>query len=324
MFEILPKQTHIGFVRRWRVCAAASLAFLLVSAAAVPLRGVKLGVDFAGGSLIVLRLPDPAADEGQVRGTLARLGLGDATVIRVEEPGQALFQVHLPASQDVTPDQLVPLLEKELGGSADPARVESVDFVGPRMGHDLRRSAVNALGISFLLILIYVAFRFTPAYAPGAVLALIHDVAFTAGVFVLMGWEFDLNVVAALLTIVGYSLNDTIVIYDRIRESRSSHGDAHLAEVVDRSLNETLSRTVLTAGSTLLALLALFAVGGPALRGFSTAMIIGVVIGTYSSLYIAAPFVLLLEGLQADRRQARAGARTRAPAKPPRRAGGRP
>jgi preprotein translocase SecF subunit len=274
--------------------------------------------------MIVVRLSDAAQDEGFVRGQLEKVGLADATVIRVDEPEQALFQVHLPASAKVSPETLVPQLEQELGGGAGPAKVESVDFVGPRMGADLRDAAIDSLVISFILILIYVAFRFSPAYAPGAVIALVHDVWFTAGVFVVMGWEFDLNVIAALLTIIGYSLNDTIVIYDRMRENRKIHGDKQLAEVVNRSMNETLSRTVLTAGATLLALVALYAVGGPVLRGFSTAMIIGVVVGTYSTLYVAAPFVLLIEGYQARRKRAQAEARTHAPAKAGRRVQGRP
>jgi preprotein translocase SecF subunit len=327
MFELVPQGTNVNFVGTWRVWATISLVLLLTFAAAVPVRGIRLGVDFAGGTLVVVGLPDPTADEGFVRSTLERLELRDATVIRVKDPEQALFQVHLPppkGDSDIGPDRLVPLLEKELGGSAGPATVESVDFVGPRIGSDLRNAAINSLAISFLLILIYVAFRFSPAYAPGAVIALVHDVWFTAGVFVVMGWEFDLNVIAALLTIIGYSLNDTIVIYDRMRENRASRTDAHLEEVVNRSMNETLSRTVLTAGATLLSLIALFAVGGPALRGFSVAMIIGVVVGTYSTLYVAAPFVLLIEGFQARRKRSKVEARTaRPPAKPAKRAQGR-
>ena len=295
-FEIIPPGTRFDFVSRFRLCAAGSLLLIAASAAAIPVRGIRLGVDFAGGYQVVARVADaPRADEGGARAALVRLGLPGSNVTRLGAASEGLLRIQFAAADEATPDRIVPLLEAELDRTLGETRIESVDFVGPRMGEDLRRAALLSLGIAFALILVYVAFRFTPVYAPGAVLALIHDVLITAGIFVLCGWEFDLNVIAALLTIVGYSINDTIVIYDRIRERRERRTSTDLADVVNQSVNETLSRTILTSGTTLLAVLALLVLGGPELRGFSAAMTIGIVVGTYSSIYVASPIMLLLE-----------------------------
>ena len=307
-FEIIPPGTRFDFVGRFRLCAASSLLLMLFSAAAIPVRGIRLGVDFAGGYQVVVRVANASrADEGGVRAALVQIGVPSGNVTRLGPASDGLFRVQFATADEASPDQLVPLLEAELARTLGETRTESVDFVGPRMGADLRRAALLSLGISFLLILAYVAFRFSPTYAPGAVLALIHDVLITAGVFVLCGWEFDLNVIAALLTIVGYSINDTIVIYDRIRERRERRTSTDLADVINQSLNETLSRTILTAGTTLLAVLALLVLGGPELRGFSAAMTIGIVVGTYSSIYVASPIMMILE-----RRLARPAAAPRA------------
>jgi preprotein translocase SecF subunit len=183
--------------------------------------------------------------------------------------------------------------------------IERVDFVGPKVGADLRRDGIYAIAIACLLILVYVGFRFSPRYAPGAVVALVHDVAITAGFFVLFGLEFDLRVLAALLAVLGYSLNDTIVVYDRIRENLALHTKYDLAEVLNRSVNETLSRTLLTGSTTLLALLALLVLGGEVVRPFAIAMTIGILVGTYSSIYIAAPTLLWLEQRRSGRGEQR-------------------
>jgi preprotein translocase subunit SecF len=191
--------------------------------------------------------------------------------------------------------QMVRRLELALGRAVGPVSVERVEFVGPKVGAELRRDGLISLGIACALILLYVAIRFNARFAPGAVIALIHDVAVTAGVFVVFGLEFDLTVLAALLAILGYSVNDTIVIYDRIRENAALRTKHDLEEMLNRSLNQTLSRTILTSGFTLIAVLALLIVGGPVIRPFALAMTIGIVVGTYSTLYIATPIVLWLE-----------------------------
>jgi preprotein translocase subunit SecF len=190
-------------------------------------------------------------------------------------------------------------LERSVGALS----VERVEFVGPKVGEELRDRGLFSMAVAFLLILAYVAFRFSISFAPGAVIALVHDVLVTSSVWVILGLEFDLNVLAALLAIIGYSLNDTIIIYDRVRENMELHTGVEIKQVLNDSVNQTLSRTALTALISLGAVLSLLLAGGPAIRGFAGAMTIGTVVGTYSTIFIAAPLVMLLE----RRRVARAG-----------------
>ena len=183
-------------------------------------------------------------------------------------------------------------LQENLGGVV----IQRVEFVGPRVGAELQSDGLMSLFWASLAILAYVAFRFSSRFAPGAVVAVIHDLLVTAGIFVILGLEFDLRILAAMLAILGYSLNDTIIIYDRIRENMELRTKADLEEVLNLSVNQTLARTVLTSGTTLAALLALYFLGGEVIRPFAFAMLIGVAVGTYSSIYIASPLLLLLEG----------------------------
>jgi len=186
---------------------------------------------------------------------------------------------------------LVALLQDDVGALT----VQRVEFVGPRVGKELQTDGILSLTWASLAILAYVAVRFSSRFAPGAVVAVIHDLLVTAGIFVMLGLEFDLRVLAAMLAILGYSLNDTIIIYDRIRETLELRTSRDLPAVLDLSINQTLSRTVLTSGTTLIALLSLYFLGGEVIRPFAFAMLVGVVVGTYSSIYIAAPLLLLLE-----------------------------
>lgn len=296
-FQIIRPGTHFDFVGRGRACAFASLLMILVSLVAVPIRGVRLGVDFAGGTLIQMKALSTEVDEGGVRAILAGTHHSDATVTRLGEPSDSRFQILIPQANSKISEDPVSEIEKALSERFGSLEIEKVDSVGARAGEDLRRSAVLCMSLSLAMILVYVAFRFSPAYAPGAVVALIHDVVITAGVFVVLGWEFDFNVIAALLTIIGYSLNDTIIIYDRIRENRGSRKVVNLSEIVNKSVNDTLSRTILTSGTTLLAVLTLLALGGPELRGFSAALLIGIVVGTYSSVYVASPLMVAIENV---------------------------
>ncbi len=195
---------------------------------------------------------------------------------------------------DETTDRVV-ALQAQLERAIGPLTVERVEFVGPRVGEELRRDGLMAIGIACLLILIYITFRFSMRFAPGAVIALVHDLTITASLWILLGLEFDLRVLAALLAILGYSLNDTIIVFDRIRENLEIRTKHDLAEVLNQSVNQTLSRTLITSGSTLGAVLALLFLGGPVIQPFALAMAIGIVVGTYSSIYIAAPTLLWLE-----------------------------
>ncbi len=303
-FQLVPPDTSIDFVRHFRRCAALSLAALLASALALPLRGIRVGVDFAGGYQIVAEIAsEPPVDESDVRAALASAGFGDADVIREGEVAEGVFQIRFAATEGRDPADAAHAVQTALGAvaGASAVTIEKADFVGPRVGAELRGQALKSLAIAFLLISGYVALRFAPAFAPGAIVALIHDVALTAGIFVLLGWEFDMGVLAALLTIVGYSINDTIVIFDRIRELRARRSNFDPAAIVNLAINETLSRTLLTSGTTLIAVLALLLFGGTVLRGFSAALAIGIVVGTYSSVYVAAPVLLWVESLRALR-----------------------
>jgi preprotein translocase subunit SecF len=275
-------------------------------------RGVRWGVDFAGGTEMQVRFTgEGAVSEAPIRKVLGELGIQNESVVRVGEGNEFLLkfqgerriepeagaaEAQAEAGGEITArtDRIIHL-ESALAEQVGPLEVTRVEFVGPKVGADLRDDGLAALGIACLLILVYIAFRFTPRYAPGAVVALVHDLAVTAGVWVVFGLEFDLRVLAAMLAILGYSLNDTIIVYDRIRENLALHTKSDLAEVLNRSVNETLSRTLLTSFTTLIAVLALLVFGGEVVRPFALAMAIGIFVGTYSSIYIASPILLFLE-----------------------------
>jgi preprotein translocase subunit SecF len=225
---------------------------------------------------------------------MEKLGQPDATIVRLGKPEEREFRLSLRGSQETDRDLSVNLLKGLSDSLGVQVIAKSVESVGPRVGGELRRAGVQAIILSWIGILIYVWFRFEWQYAPGAVLALVHDVCFTAGLFSIFGWEFDMNVLAALLVIIGYSMNDTIVIYDRIRETVATRGTTELESVVNEAINATLSRTVLTSGLTQLVVVAILLVGGPVLRGFALALFIGIIVGTYSSIYVASAVLIWL------------------------------
>jgi preprotein translocase subunit SecF len=294
-FEIIKPGTHFDLIGKWKICAVISATVLLVAAAAIPVQGIRLGIDFAGGTEMLVRFAEGSAvDEAGIREVLASAGAADATVVRFRDLGGVEFSLKFagePGEKGEHVDRIARALEERFGSLT----VDRVEFVGPRVGAELRRDGLNALLLACLLILGYVAFRFSARFAPGAVVALVHDVLITAGIFVILGIEFDLRVLAALLAILGYSLNDTIIVYDRIRENMEIRTKRDLPEVLNISVNQTLSRTILTSSTTMMAVLALLFLGGEVIRPFALAMAIGIVVGTYSSVYIAAPVLLLLE-----------------------------
>jgi len=307
-FEIVKPGTRIDFLSRRRFCAVLSTVLILAGLLAIPVRGFRLGLDFAGGTEVQVRFTDAGdVGEGDVRDALEGLDIPSPSVIRYGEPESNEFLVKFQGERRIEgvagagevgvtaeTDRIL-ALEQALAERVGPLALERVEFVGPKVGAELRRDGLMALAIASVLILIYVAFRFSPRFAPGAVVALVHDVLATSAIWVLLGLEFDLRVLAALLAILGYSLNDTIIIYDRIRENMELRTRTELEEVLNRSVNQTLSRTILTSGTTLLAVMALLFVGGDVIAPFALAMAIGIVVGTYSSVYIAAPVLLLLE-----------------------------
>ncbi len=318
-FQLVPSGTRIDFIGKRQICAVVSVALIVIPLVliAVGARDIKLGIDFAGGSEVHVQFaPSVVVDEGVIRDvlrthpeiedpTVVRFGEADANEflikfasdsLEAEPVGEAAEQIVEASEGEVAaqPDQ-VEELEALLASEIGDMTVQRVEFVGPRVGQELQADGLNSLFFASLAILAYVAIRFSSRFAPGAVVAVIHDLLITAGIFVMLGLEFDLRVLAAMLAILGYSLNDTIIIYDRIRENLELRTATDLPDVLNTSVNQTLSRTVLTSGTTLLALLSLYFLGGEVIRPFAFAMLIGVLVGTYSSIYIASPLLLLLE-----------------------------
>lgn len=287
---------NIDFLRWIRQAAAISGIALLLALGLVALRGLNLGLDFTGGYLIEVGYEEPA-DLDALRGVLEDGGFEDAQVQHFGSATEVLVRLAPPEEEgtaDVSSDVLTAL---ELAGG-DPV-MKRVEFVGPQIGDELRDQGGLAVIYAMAGILVYVWLRFEWKFAAGSILALTHDVILVVGACALFQIDFDLSVLAAILAVVGYSLNDTIVVFDRIRENFRRRGSGTTVEVMNTSINQTLSRTLITSGTTLLALFSLFLFGGEVLRGFSFALIIGVFVGTYSSIYVASGSALLM-GLQRE------------------------
>jgi SecD/SecF fusion protein len=278
---------NINFLGKGFLACMCSLALLIAGASAFYLRGEKnFGVDFRGGDLITLSSPN-AIDVGQVRDALKPLGLADASIQESAQGGKSYITVRTPLN---TSDKVEKQIIQAMPGTS--FKVEGSERVGALVGGELAKNSLVALGLGILGILIFVTFRFELSFAVGAIVALLHDVLMTVGVFALLGHELTLTMVGAVLTIAGYSINDTIVVYDRIREGLASGRRGTIEQIMNESINQTLSRTILTSTVTLIPILCLFLFGGAVLRDFSLAIIIGVVVGTYSSIFIASPIVL--------------------------------
>ena len=286
MLHLISSQ-NINFLGKGFIACMCSLALLLAGASAFYIRGERnFGVDFRGGDLITLSAPGKI-DIGQVRNALKPIGLADASIQESTQAGKSYITIRTPLN---TSDRV----EKQIMQTLPSAgfNVQGSERVGALVGGELAKSSLIALGLGILGILIFVTFRFELSFAVGAIVALLHDVLMTVGVFALLGRELTLTMVGAVLTIAGYSINDTIVVYDRIREGLASGRRGTIEEIMNSSINQTLSRTILTSTVTLIPILCLFLFGGAVLRDFSLAIIIGVVVGTYSSIFIASPIVL--------------------------------
>jgi len=286
MLHLISAQ-NINFLGKGFIACMCSLALLFAGAMAFYARGERnFGVDFRGGDLITLSAPGQI-DVGQVRGALNPIGLADASIQESSQAGKSYITVRTPLNTSEK-------VEKQILQTLPSAglKVEGSERVGALVGGELAKSSLIALGLGILGILIFVTFRFELAFAVGAIVALLHDVLMTVGMFSLLGRELTLTMVGAVLTIAGYSINDTIVVYDRIREGLASGRRGTIEQIMNSSINQTLSRTILTSTVTLIPILCLFFIGGTVLRDFSLAIIIGVVVGTYSSIFIASPIVL--------------------------------
>ena len=293
MFRFIPDDTRIGFMRWHRICLILSVVGIVLSALLVGVKGLNFGIDFRGGTLIEVRTSGPA-ELGAMRAVLGGLGLGDVQLQTFGEPNDVLIRIGQQGGGEAAEAAAVQTVRGALEADFPGVTFRRVEFVGPKVSADLLRDGIYAVLIALVGVMIYLWLRFEWQYGVAAIAALVHDVAMTLGLFSLLGLEFNLSTVAAVLTIVGYSLNDTVVIFDRIRENLRRYKRLDLSGVIDRSINETLARTVVTSLTTLLALFALFFVGPAVIKGFTFAMIWGVFVGTYSTIFIAAPILLLL------------------------------
>jgi preprotein translocase SecF subunit len=292
--RLVPDNTKIPFFRyRW-IAFGWSLFVLLGTILLVATSGLNLGIDFRGGVLVEVRTPGPA-DLALMRSTLGELDFGEVSLQTAGSDDLVMIRAKAPEgdeqAQRAAVEKIKAALDQRLGAGLSYQRAE---FVGPRVSQELLMNSVWAVLISMLGVLFYLWFRFEWQYGIGAIAALIHDVSASIGIYALSGIEFNLTSVAAVLTIVGYSLNDTVVIYDRVRENLRRYKAMPLEQLLDRSINETLARTLMTSLTTLLALGALYFFGGEVIRGFTIIMIWGVIIGTYSTIYIATPVLYYL------------------------------
>ncbi len=295
-FDFFPHDTRLPFMRYKALCFGLSLLFMALSVGVIAIKGFNFGVDFKGGSLIEVRAKSGKADLASVREKLGALGLGDVQIQSFGTESDVLIRVEQQPGGDEAQQASLKKVIDALGADFEQRRVE---VVGPAVSSELRTTGLIAVLASILAIIIYVWFRFEWQFALGVVVALAHDVLVTAGVFSLFQMEFDLSTVAALLTILGYSVNDSVVVADRIRENLRKFKKMGLNELLNLSINETLSRTILTGVTTIAVLLALYFLGGAVIRNFVFAMLFGVVIGTYSSIFIAAPILDYL-GIKRD------------------------
>ncbi len=292
--RLIPDDTKIRFMWLRRFNFPASILLSVLSVVLFFTIGPQYGIDFRGGSLLEVKPVAANYDLGAIRATLGQLNLGDVQVTEVSDPvagTSVLIRIQQQAGEDPDAAQQAALarVRDAFGDTVEYRRVETV---GPRVSGELAYNGTIALLVTIVAILIYVWFRFEWQFAVGAIIATGHDVLMTLGFFVVARLDFNLSSIAAILTIVGYSLNDTVVVYDRIRENLRKYKKMPLIELLDRSVNETLSRTTQTSLTTVLVLLALFIFGGEVIRSFVAAMIFGVAIGTYSSIYIAAPVLV--------------------------------
>lgn len=290
--RLFGKEKTFDFMRLRKAAMFLSIALLLAAIASLAVRGLNLGLDFTGGTLLELGYPQPV-ELHQVRGTLETAGYGSAVVQHFGTSQDVL--VRLPPKEGLTTAELSEDVFAALKKADTGVEKRRQEYVGPQVGEELTEDGGLAMLYALIGILVYVSLRFQYRFALGAIAALVHDVLITLGVFSLLHIEFDLTVLAALLAVIGYSLNDTIVVSDRIRENFRKMRKGDRVGIINASLNQTLSRTLITSLTTLLVLLALFFLGGELIHGFATALIIGVIIGTYSSIYVASSILVAMK-----------------------------
>jgi len=279
----------IKFSYFYRKLNILSLIFIIFSILVLLFKGLNLGVDFKGGTLIEVRTENSITNIAEIRRSFLKMNLGDVAVKKFGKENDYLVKIEISKSDDENFIKSInEKLSADLGSDVNFRRVENV---GPKVSKELLRAGLLAISLSLAAMLFYIWIRFEWQFSLGAIIALIHDVIITVGIFSFLSYEVNLSIVAAVLTIVGYSMNDTVVIFDRIRENLKKYSKLSIVDISDLSTNQTLSRTLITSVTTLLALFSIYIFGGAILKGFSFAMIIGVIIGTYSSIFVAAPIL---------------------------------
>jgi len=278
--------TNINFSSKFRYANILSLVLFSLSIIFITFKGLNYGIDFKGGTLIELRSNDIEASS--IRDVLKNMSLGDINVKKFGQEGDYLIKVEQMGDNN----KLIPEIKKNLSDNlTSEVNFRRVENVGPKVSAELLQSGILAISLSLAAMLFYIWIRFEWQFSIGSIIALFHDVIITLGIFSILSLEINLSIIAAVLTIVGYSMNDTVVIYDRIRENLGKYHRLNISDIANLSINETLARTVITSVTTLLALFSIFILGGEILRGFSFAMILGVLIGTYSSIFVASPIL---------------------------------
>lgn len=303
LLKLVPDHTNIHFLK-WRVpFYIMSFVLMAASIGLVVTKGLNLGVDFVGGQVIRVTFErSPEAPVAQLRGEVDKLGFGEPTIQRFGKPNEISIRMKLPDGTDRNPklaDAMASRIKTDITANHPDAKIEGVDLVTGKVSGELGRSAMLALGLAAIAVAIYIWIRFEWQFGVGALFSLVHDVTLTLGMFALTQMEFDLNIVAALLTLIGYSLNDTIVVYDRIRENLKKYRKMPMPELLDLSVNETLARTIVTSLSMLITLVSLLLLGPDVIFGFVAAIVLGIFVGTYSSIYMAAPILIWL-GVKPD------------------------
>jgi preprotein translocase subunit SecF len=299
LLKLVPDHTNIHFLK-WRVpFYLGSLLLIAASWGLVLTRGLNLGVDFIGGQMIRVTFERSAdAPVGVLRDEVTRLGYGEPIIQRFGKPNEVSIRMKLPEGADKDPalsDKMARTITAAVKADHADARIDGVDSVSGKVSKELGWDAFYALGLAAIFVAGFIWLRFEWQFGVGALLSLFHDVSLTLGMFALTQLEFDLNIVAALLTLIGYSLNDTIVVYDRIRENLKKYRKMPIPELLDLSVNETLARTIVTSLSMLITLIALLVLGPAVIFGFTAAITLGIFIGTYSSIYMAAPILIWLK-----------------------------
>jgi preprotein translocase subunit SecF len=286
---ILDKLKKINFHSMYKKFNIFSIILVILSISIITIKGLNLGVDFKGGTLIEVRIENEVVDIAEVRQSLLKMNLGDVNVKKFGNENDFLLKIEMNDKEN--PDLISTInkkLSSDLGVSVNFRRVENV---GPKVSNELLKDGLLAISLSLAAMLFYIWIRFEWQFSLGAIVALIHDVIITIGIFSLLSYEINLSIVAAVLTIVGYSMNDTVVIFDRVRENLKKYTKISISEISNISTNGTLSRTLVTSVTTLLALFSIYFFGGAILKGFSFAMIIGVIVGTFSSIFVAIPIL---------------------------------